>query len=180
MTEFAPGLGHGVGRTQVLEWAKQWREWRISSFEYLMRLNTAAGRTYNDLTQYFVFPWVLCDYTSEQIDLKDPQASALVFSAHTHTHNPMPARHPQPAQAQRIAAAVLRVLPETMGPEGRGEGEGRRSSRRCCVAVCAPFMTSRIRLKASPPIVRPLSFAQVYRDLSKPIGALNPGQLARE
>lgn len=37
----------------------------ISNFEYLMHLNTIAGRTYNDLMQYPVFPWVLADYQSE-------------------------------------------------------------------------------------------------------------------
>lgn len=37
----------------------------ISNFEYLMYLNTLAGRTYNDLMQYPVFPWILADYKSE-------------------------------------------------------------------------------------------------------------------
>ena len=37
----------------------------ISNFQYLMHLNTLAGRTYNDLMQYPIFPWVLSDYTSE-------------------------------------------------------------------------------------------------------------------
>ena len=37
-----------------------------------MYLNTIAGRTYNDLNQYPVFPWVLADYTSDILDLSDP------------------------------------------------------------------------------------------------------------
>ena len=37
----------------------------MSNFEYLMHLNTIAGRTYNDLMQYPVFPWVVADYQSE-------------------------------------------------------------------------------------------------------------------
>uniref|UniRef100_A0AAQ5X7X2 WDFY family member 4 n=1 Tax=Amphiprion ocellaris TaxID=80972 RepID=A0AAQ5X7X2_AMPOC len=44
----------------------------ISNFEYLMHLNTIAGRTYNDLMQYPVFPWVLADYHSETLDLSNP------------------------------------------------------------------------------------------------------------
>jgi hypothetical protein len=28
-----------------------------------------AGRSYNDLSQYPVFPWILADYTSEVLDL---------------------------------------------------------------------------------------------------------------
>ncbi|KAI8919981.1 hypothetical protein DFJ77DRAFT_223151 [Powellomyces hirtus] len=49
----------------------RWTRREISNFEYLMWLNTVSGRTYNDLTQYPVFPWVLRDYTSETIDLTD-------------------------------------------------------------------------------------------------------------
>ena len=30
------------------------------------------GRTYNDLNQYPVFPWVLTNYTTETLDLNDP------------------------------------------------------------------------------------------------------------
>ncbi|KAF7669441.1 hypothetical protein LDENG_00186230 [Lucifuga dentata] len=51
---------------------QKWVYREISNFEYLMQLNTIAGRTYNDLSQYPVFPWVLCDYTSPVLDLDDP------------------------------------------------------------------------------------------------------------
>lgn len=52
---------------------EQWRKREMSNFEYLMKLNMIAGRTYNDLTQYFVFPWVICDYDSEQLDFAAPK-----------------------------------------------------------------------------------------------------------
>lgn len=51
---------------------KRWQNGEISNFQYLMHLNTLAGRGYNDLTQYPVFPWVLADYTSAELDLKNP------------------------------------------------------------------------------------------------------------
>jgi hypothetical protein len=38
-----------------------------------MALNTLAGRSYNDLMQYPVFPWILADYTSEDLDLTNPK-----------------------------------------------------------------------------------------------------------
>ena len=50
----------------------RWQRREISNFDYLMYLNTIAGRTYNDLNQYPVFPWVLADYTSDILDLSDP------------------------------------------------------------------------------------------------------------
>lgn len=56
---------------EMAETAREsWRRREITNFEYLMILNTLAGRSYNDLTQYPVFPWVLADYTSETLDLK--------------------------------------------------------------------------------------------------------------
>ncbi len=53
---------------------KRWIKGEISNFHYLMLVNTMAGRTFNDLTQYPVFPWVLADYKSEELDLSDPRS----------------------------------------------------------------------------------------------------------
>ncbi|KMZ59450.1 hypothetical protein ZOSMA_68G00360, partial [Zostera marina] len=47
---------------------ESWRRREINNFEYLIILNTLSGRSYNDLTQYPVFPWILADYTSEKLD----------------------------------------------------------------------------------------------------------------
>ncbi|CAO1392263.1 unnamed protein product [Diamesa tonsa] len=51
---------------------QKWQRREISNFEYLMFLNTIAGRTYNDLNQYPVFPWVLTNYDSRELDLSLP------------------------------------------------------------------------------------------------------------
>lgn len=51
---------------------QRWQHREISNFEYLMFLNTIAGRTYNDLNQYPVFPWVITNYESEELDLTLP------------------------------------------------------------------------------------------------------------
>eukprot|EP00698_Gefionella_okellyi_P004064 TRINITY_DN1378_c0_g1_i1.p1 TRINITY_DN1378_c0_g1~~TRINITY_DN1378_c0_g1_i1.p1 ORF type:complete len:2456 (-),score=520.26 TRINITY_DN1378_c0_g1_i1:2419-9516(-) len=56
-----------------LKLTERWQKRQISNFDYLMALNTIAGRTYNDLTQYPVFPWVLTDYISDEIDLNNPR-----------------------------------------------------------------------------------------------------------
>ena len=49
----------------------RWLRGEISNFQYLMLVNTMAGRTFTDLTQYPVFPWVLRDYASNELDLDD-------------------------------------------------------------------------------------------------------------
>lgn len=51
---------------------QKWQKREVSNFEYIMFLNTIAGRTYNDLNQYPVFPWILTNYESEDIDLNAP------------------------------------------------------------------------------------------------------------
>ena len=50
-------------------WRADWRAGRVSNFEYLMFLNREAGRSFQDLTQYPVFPWVVADYASAALDL---------------------------------------------------------------------------------------------------------------
>ena len=52
---------------------ESWRKRQISNFEYLMALNKMAGRSFNDLSQYPVFPWILADYSSEKLDLSNPK-----------------------------------------------------------------------------------------------------------
>lgn len=51
---------------------QRWQKGDISNFQYLMYVNTLAGRSYNDLSQYPVFPWILNDYDSEVLDLTNP------------------------------------------------------------------------------------------------------------
>ena len=34
-----------------------------------MHINFISGRSYQDLSQYLIFPWVLTDYTSDSLNL---------------------------------------------------------------------------------------------------------------
>ncbi|KAK9836952.1 hypothetical protein WJX81_002248 [Elliptochloris bilobata] len=81
MHELAACLAAAAPRAAVLDRRKKlelaaklqqrWQRWELSNFDYLMQLNTLAGRTYSDLAQYPVFPWVLADYASASLDLND-------------------------------------------------------------------------------------------------------------
>lgn len=68
-SKFASVFGHLSSNPATRKWVRG----EISNFHYLMLINTLAGRTFNDLTQYPVFPWVLADYTSEELDLTNPK-----------------------------------------------------------------------------------------------------------
>ena len=41
---------------------KLWKNWEITNFEMLMWLNIFGNRSYNDISQYPVFPWILSNY----------------------------------------------------------------------------------------------------------------------
>lgn len=72
----------------------KWQNGIISNYDYLLYLNrcnpsislallnsivnhdlicSLADRTFQDLTQYPVFPWIISDYQSNEIDVNDPQ-----------------------------------------------------------------------------------------------------------
>jgi len=50
---------------------EEWINGKISNFEYLMYLNMISGRSFNDQSQYPIFPWILSDYKSNNIDFSD-------------------------------------------------------------------------------------------------------------
>ncbi|VDK47032.1 unnamed protein product [Anisakis simplex] len=60
-----------IGQQSVTQ---RWLRGEMSNFQYLMHLNTLAGRSYNDLSQYPIFPWILSDYDSEVLDLTNPRS----------------------------------------------------------------------------------------------------------
>lgn len=73
-----PNIQYGSGRAPIellksSGLTQKWVNREISNFDYLMHLNTIAGRSYMDLAQYPIFPWILADYTSDTLDLTDPK-----------------------------------------------------------------------------------------------------------
>jgi len=70
-----PGdLVHRVNPQYGKSLQEAWVNREITNFEYLMKLNLIAGRSFNDLSQYPVFPWVLADYDSKELDLRDARS----------------------------------------------------------------------------------------------------------
>lgn len=72
-----PNIQYGSGRAPIellksSGLTQKWVNREISNFDYLMHLNTIAGRSYMDLAQYPIFPWILADYTSDTLDLTNP------------------------------------------------------------------------------------------------------------
>ena len=57
---------------EILDQAlEKWSDGFLNTYSYLMLLNTLSGRTYNNLAQYPIYPWILKDYFSTEIDLNE-------------------------------------------------------------------------------------------------------------
>jgi hypothetical protein len=50
----------------------EWTSRRLSTFEYLYFLNILANRSFNDLSQYPIYPWIIRDFEAATLDLTDP------------------------------------------------------------------------------------------------------------
>lgn len=89
-----PSLNLSDSKQEIM--TLQWQNGTISNFDYLLYVNrclirskiykfhfsgnnflvssSMADRTFNDLTQYPVFPWVISDYSSSELDLSNPDS----------------------------------------------------------------------------------------------------------
>ena len=65
--------GSAASAFQEAKITEKWLSGQLSNYEYIMYVNMFAGRSFNDLSQYPVFPWVLADYTSTELNLDDPK-----------------------------------------------------------------------------------------------------------
>uniref|UniRef100_A0A8D0N8F9 Protein FAN n=1 Tax=Sus scrofa TaxID=9823 RepID=A0A8D0N8F9_PIG len=65
-------LEHHVAERTAESYMLQWQRGHLSNYQYLLHLNTLADRSCNDLSQYPVFPWVISDYCSAELDLSNP------------------------------------------------------------------------------------------------------------
>ncbi|OHT15145.1 hypothetical protein TRFO_42682 [Tritrichomonas foetus] len=57
-----------------LNFTGRWKSGKMTNYEYLFWVNMFAGRSYCDLSQYPVYPWILCDYSSNVLDLNNPNS----------------------------------------------------------------------------------------------------------
>ncbi|ELW71950.1 Protein FAN, partial [Tupaia chinensis] len=65
-------LEHHVAEHSAETYMLQWQRGHLSNYQYLLHLNNLADRSCNDLSQYPVFPWIINDYCSSELDLSDP------------------------------------------------------------------------------------------------------------
>ena len=57
----------------------KWKKYEISNMEFLMWLNIFGGRSYNDLSQYPVIPWVIGDYARKELKEKDINSDKTLY-----------------------------------------------------------------------------------------------------
>ncbi|KAK8882869.1 hypothetical protein M9Y10_045513 [Tritrichomonas musculus] len=70
LSPFGPYYAISLLAKSIEKVTKMWQSSEISTYDYLLYLNTAGGRSFNDLSQYPVFPWILGDFSSDKPILK--------------------------------------------------------------------------------------------------------------
>lgn len=62
---------HEDGAAFLKRWGltSRWMDGQLSNFEYLLRVNQIAGRSFQDITQYPVFPWMFTNYYRGDFDV---------------------------------------------------------------------------------------------------------------
>ncbi|KAK2091048.1 Neurobeachin-like protein 2 [Saguinus oedipus] len=172
---------------------QKWVHREISNFEYLMQLNTIAGRTYNDLSQYPVCRYlpvgqalslVLGRCANEDlasVPCQPPEVPSLTpfpslpgLCSRKSVLLPCdPSKWCSPNLWAGSVPAFLRVKP------GQGGLVGHQCSHAAPARVGGQFPWV-LQDYVSPTL--DLSNPAVFRDLSKPIGVVNPkhAQLVRE
>ncbi|CAH0483005.1 unnamed protein product [Peronospora belbahrii] len=137
------------------KWTEMWVRREISNFEYLMALNVSAGRSYNDVSQYPVFPWVIKDYDSAELQLDDdniyrdlrrpigaqtPEATERARATYKNwdPKTPIPAFHYANSYShmQSVLYFLIRLAPFTEAALGSEEQQF------CCRSVDEPTFDS--------------------------------------
>ncbi|OHT09101.1 hypothetical protein TRFO_04701 [Tritrichomonas foetus] len=72
---------------QNLKLQNLWENRKITTYSYLYYLNLLSGRSFQDLKQYPIFPFIIKDYSQNVIDLKD-ESIYRDFSLHVGAINP--------------------------------------------------------------------------------------------
>ena len=74
--EFKNIVGYLIGKKKffsnknLTQLIKKWTSFQISNFEFLMWLNLYSNRSYFDLLQYPIFPWIITNYKTNEINLE--------------------------------------------------------------------------------------------------------------
>lgn len=55
-------------REELPKYQEMWINGWMSNFDYLLFLNKLANRSFNDVSQYPVMPWVLKQYSTSELD----------------------------------------------------------------------------------------------------------------
>lgn len=70
-----PSNSHNINEnfTNIKYYTEMWTNGLMSNYEYLLYLNFMGSRSFNDLSQYPIFPWVITNYedSEEEFDISE-------------------------------------------------------------------------------------------------------------
>ena len=54
-------------------YTSNWVKGRLTNFCYLMILNKYSGRSFHDISQFPIFPWILTRYDMDNLEINNPE-----------------------------------------------------------------------------------------------------------
>ena len=64
-----------ICKKEIKKYQDKWKKGEISTYYYIIKLNQFSSRTYNDPTQYPIFPWLLNNYKDINLFFEHPNLS---------------------------------------------------------------------------------------------------------
>lgn len=59
-------VNNGINKDELQKATQMWCEGKLSTFNYILKLNFISGRSWSDFTQFPIFPWTLIDFSGER------------------------------------------------------------------------------------------------------------------
>lgn len=56
---------------EIANLTKTWTKNLMTNYDYLMYLNRLSNRSFNDITRYPIFPWIISDYSNEELKINN-------------------------------------------------------------------------------------------------------------
>ena len=127
----------------------KWKKWEISTLRLLMIINIYANRSYNDINQYPVFPWIIIDYKSD----KFPKINSTDLRRPLDTPMGMLSINPDAAQRKADYLAFWQISQDDEDREDEYDRYGSHYSTSLYVSYYLvrvfPFASIRIELQGT-------------------------------
>ena len=113
---------------KVSKTIKEWSKWKINNFSFLMWMNFYGNRSYNDISQYPVFPWILSSY-DDPLKIEPIYFESSLNNAENIKANILSNIVPNPSEAS-VASSDSRNVSNMLDVSVTSEGDNEKKKKK--------------------------------------------------